>query len=566
MQAVNQNNTQIEKRNIAYSNNVNNHKQSELQNSASCKTHHDKKHIDLATTDNNLVESAINDYKCIEPKCFDHKNMNKKNEKPKIERTTKNRKLTCTLKCNKPIKSKETNKKVINRTRKDKITTEKINILLEYMAKKEMTNKKNAENTNKQTPENYSNDNIYAQSNDTLVHNTNDLEEKRYSKSVDYTANITKGKTKNLIDFFNDYSKTKIQNIDFGFTKDNKKKEVNKNLEQENVCKMNDISSKIANMNITNNMYNNNVLNVTNELNINDALDINKLNISNLTDSTNILNVNTNIGNFTKSCINLHACNTKNVPTPHSNITNAELSKLLPGKKVYFGSQKIKEYGGDFYAVLDDFDFYEHSEDEMKVSEHLHECETNVNNSNYNSNYSNTNAEMYINTKNDYSTFCKNEHINVYKNDNDCTSFESSYYKKDFCIKIENIDNDKRTTVMLKNIPNKYTQKMLLDLLDEHHSKTYNFVYLKMDSKNKCNIGYAFINFMNHKVIKSFFIKVDGKGWKKLKSCKIARVNYASIQGFDNLVRKFELCQEGENEEYKPFILHKKDYIEKKDA
>ncbi len=53
---------------------------------------------------------------------------------------------------------------------------------------------------------------------------------------------------------------------------------------------------------------------------------------------------------------------------------------------------------------------------------------------------------------------------------------------------------DRRTTLMIKNIPNKYTQKMLLATIDEHFRGSYDFFYLPIDFKNKCNVGYAFIN------------------------------------------------------------------------
>ena len=53
---------------------------------------------------------------------------------------------------------------------------------------------------------------------------------------------------------------------------------------------------------------------------------------------------------------------------------------------------------------------------------------------------------------------------------------------------------DKRTTLMVKNIPNKYTQKMLLATIDEHFKGQYDFFYLPIDFKNKCNVGYAFLN------------------------------------------------------------------------
>ncbi|GJN19694.1 hypothetical protein PR202_gb06995 [Eleusine coracana subsp. coracana] len=70
---------------------------------------------------------------------------------------------------------------------------------------------------------------------------------------------------------------------------------------------------------------------------------------------------------------------------------------------------------------------------------------------------------------------------------------------------------DTRTTLVIKNIPNKYTQKMLLDVIDETHERTYDFFYLPVDLKNKCNVGYAFINMIYPSFIVSFHkILLDG--------------------------------------------------------
>jgi len=40
--------------------------------------------------------------------------------------------------------------------------------------------------------------------------------------------------------------------------------------------------------------------------------------------------------------------------------------------------------------------------------------------------------------------------------------------------------SDKRTTLMIRNIPNKYTQEMLIDHLNTHVFSQYNFLYLRM--------------------------------------------------------------------------------------
>ncbi|CAK7203559.1 hypothetical protein SEUCBS139899_006293 [Sporothrix eucalyptigena] len=54
---------------------------------------------------------------------------------------------------------------------------------------------------------------------------------------------------------------------------------------------------------------------------------------------------------------------------------------------------------------------------------------------------------------------------------------------------------DVRTTIMLRNIPNKVDQRMLKAIIDESSWGKYDFMYLRIDFANDCNVGYAFINF-----------------------------------------------------------------------
>ncbi|RHN44628.1 putative RNA recognition motif 2, nucleotide-binding alpha-beta plait domain-containing protein [Medicago truncatula] len=99
---------------------------------------------------------------------------------------------------------------------------------------------------------------------------------------------------------------------------------------------------------------------------------------------------------------------------------------------------------------------------------------------------------------------------------------------------------DNRTTLMIKNIPNKYTSKMLLAAIDEHHKGAYDFVYLPIDFRNKCNVGYAFINMTSPSLIVPFYQGFNGKKWEKFNSEKVASLAYARIQGKAALVAHFQ--------------------------
>ncbi|KAF9920565.1 hypothetical protein FBU30_009572, partial [Linnemannia zychae] len=117
--------------------------------------------------------------------------------------------------------------------------------------------------------------------------------------------------------------------------------------------------------------------------------------------------------------------------------------------------------------------------------------------------------------------------------------------------------NDKRTTFMIRNIPNKYTQPMLLECINETHFGKFDFLYLRMDFKNKCNVGYAFINFINTEVIASFIQQHVGKKWGRFNSDKICSLSYATIQGRRALIEKFRNSSVMDEEpSYRPKIFY----------
>jgi hypothetical protein len=103
---------------------------------------------------------------------------------------------------------------------------------------------------------------------------------------------------------------------------------------------------------------------------------------------------------------------------------------------------------------------------------------------------------------------------------------------------------DKRTTLMIKNIPNKYTQKMLLTLLEERFAGThpfpFDFFYLPIDFKNKCNVGYAFINMTTPMAIPALVDDFHGRRWPKFNSEKVCQIAYGRIQGKLALIQHFQ--------------------------
>ncbi|KAL6569242.1 hypothetical protein OROHE_003523 [Orobanche hederae] len=131
--------------------------------------------------------------------------------------------------------------------------------------------------------------------------------------------------------------------------------------------------------------------------------------------------------------------------------------------------------------------------------------------------------------------------------------------KKQFDLDIDRIvrGEDKRTTLMIKNIPNKYTSKMLLAAIDERHRGTYDFIYLPIDFKNKCNVGYAFINMTYPSLIVPFYQTFNGKKWEKFNSEKVASLAYARIQGKNALIAHFQNSSlMNEDKRCRPILFH----------
>ena len=111
-----------------------------------------------------------------------------------------------------------------------------------------------------------------------------------------------------------------------------------------------------------------------------------------------------------------------------------------------------------------------------------------------------------------------------------------------YIINIENIMKglDNRTTVMIRHIPNRYTYQNLEEEINLICKDKYDFLYLPIDSENNCNLGYAFINFINPLHIVQFYITFKSRKWLLFNSLKECDLSFAKFQGKTELKSNFE--------------------------
>ena len=99
-------------------------------------------------------------------------------------------------------------------------------------------------------------------------------------------------------------------------------------------------------------------------------------------------------------------------------------------------------------------------------------------------------------------------------------------------INIDDIINgkDKRTTIMIRNIPIKYKDEMLIEELSKFKGK-FDCLYVPHDYEKGGNKGYSFINFVHPFHILLFYSKFQNKTWTHFESKKICELNFANFQG-----------------------------------
>jgi len=114
------------------------------------------------------------------------------------------------------------------------------------------------------------------------------------------------------------------------------------------------------------------------------------------------------------------------------------------------------------------------------------------------------------------------------------------------------------TTVMLRNIPNRYTPEELLEeMLGHGFEGCFDFFYLPTDFGTKKNMGYGFLNLSTPALAESFRCTFDRRRLTRYVTQKVLEMSPAVTQGFQANVMKYLKHQAGrvQNPWFRPMIF-----------
>ena len=173
----------------------------------------------------------------------------------------------------------------------------------------------------------------------------------------------------------------------------------------------------------------------------------------------------------------------------------------------------------------------------------------NINFVNANNNFFNNNNPLNNINLINYNNNINNNQFLMNSNSNNFFSYPTitergvpGLYNLDSPKNIINLDNilksrDKRTTLIIRNIPNKYTISLLLDELNRNFEQKFDIVYLPQDYINNSNLGFGFINFVNYMHLILFYDEFVGKKWNCFNSKKRCQLAYSKYQGRNELMK-----------------------------
>jgi len=286
------------------------------------------------------------------------------------------------------------------------------------------------------------------------------------------------------------------------------------------------IKNNNANDNNNNNYKNNKNNNINNNLNSNMKNNINN-NINN--NLNNNMNSNMNNGMFD---------NTNQNYNKSYNTVNQNSISYVRANSMNNQNMMNKELNMNYMSMMSnmkDMNYpnnYQYMQNLNSQNQQINKNQI-PNNQNLNFNYTFP-QQIYIQN---YQQILNQQ--NIYKNNriipnfNQMNMIKNNNSSNDNKIKIDDIiiGKEKRTTLMLRNIPNKYTLNNVVDEIDRSFWGKYDYINLPIDYERKLNLGYAFINFVDPMHIILFYETYHLKKWSKYKSDKKMDMSYADKQG-----------------------------------
>jgi hypothetical protein len=120
--------------------------------------------------------------------------------------------------------------------------------------------------------------------------------------------------------------------------------------------------------------------------------------------------------------------------------------------------------------------------------------------------------------------------------------------------------SEDRTTVMMKNLPNNYTSKMLMELLgEEGFAGTYNLLYLPIDFHSNTGLGYAFVSLIDSDIAEKFCEHFTGFSKWCVGSEKVCVVTWSdTLQGLQAHIERYKnspVMHESVPEDHKPMLF-----------
>ena len=200
----------------------------------------------------------------------------------------------------------------------------------------------------------------------------------------------------------------------------------------------------------------------------------------------------------------------RNLQIPKQSMDKSNSSNLLPKLKDSHNSN-----------TNNNFNFPDKKTKNNNIAVEINSINNNKNNSNGNNSYNFTNNKMKTGFNKNMNN--ANNNIKGQKGEKQILNLDDIVSGK-----------DTRTTIMIRNIPIKYTDEILNEALKEFQGK-YDCLYMPYDYEKNGNKGYAFINFVNPLHILLFYERFNGSKWQHFESPKICELNMAHFQGVNEI-------------------------------